>query len=356
MTTSPAGDLLRLNELQMIGTHNSFHQAAPPEEHQLLVDMNPEQAAQRTYSHPGLGTQLNDELVRQIELDVFADASGGLYATPALRTATDQGPYLADIPAMAKPGTKVLHEQDVDYHSVCPTLVGCLADVKSWSDEHPSHVPVAINIQFKDGPLIFPVPDQAKPEPWTADAMMTMEAEITSVFDREEIITPDDVRGVRETLNKAVLSDGWPTLGESRGKVMFLMINGDPYRSVYLFAHPKLDGALMFTNAEPGQDDASYLSIDDPVVDREKIADAVGEGYLVRTRADEPNVQARTGDTTTRDAALASGAQWVSTDYPAPKSEPGIDPDYVVGLPGGGAARCNPVTKPAGCEDAAIEP
>ena len=261
---------------------------------------------------------------------------------------------------MARPGTKVLHEQDVDYHSVCPTLVGCLTEVREFSDANPDHVPIAIHIQFKDGPLIFDVPDQAVPEQWTAAAMQEMEREITSVFDRDRIITPDDVRGVRDTLEEAVLADGWPTLGASRGKVMFLMINPEPYRSLYLLAHPNLDGALMFTNADPGKGDASYVSIDDPIAEGDRIAELVDAGYLVRTRADEPNVQSRTGDTTTRDAALAGGAQWVSTDYPAPRpdedGEAKVDPDYVVGLPGGHAARCNPVTAPDDCEDALIEP
>ncbi|MEZ5371863.1 MAG: phosphatidylinositol-specific phospholipase C1-like protein [Microthrixaceae bacterium] len=359
-TSAPLADSLRLNELQVVGTHNSFHKAAPPEEQELLAALNPEEAAKRTYSHPGIETQLVEEQVRQIELDVFADADGGLYANPALRGETDQELYVVDVPAMARPGTKVLHEQDVDYHSVCPTLVGCLTEVREFSDANPDHVPIAIHIQFKDGPLIFDVPDQAVPEQWTAAAMQEMEREITSVFDRDRIITPDDVRGVRDTLEEAVLADGWPTLGASRGKVMFLMINPEPYRSLYLLAHPNLDGALMFTNADPGKGDASYVSIDDPIAEGDRIAELVDAGYLVRTRADEPNVQSRTGDTTTRDAALAGGAQWVSTDYPAPRpdedGEAKVDPDYVVGLPGGHAARCNPVTAPDDCEDAGLEP
>jgi len=60
----------------------------------------------------------------------------------------------------------------------------------------------------------------------------------------------------------------------------------------------------------------------------------------VRTRADADTEEARSGDTTRRDAALASGAHFVSTDYPVP------DPrftDYRVGIPGEGVARCNPV-------------
>lgn len=356
-TTQRPNDDLRLNQMQVIGSHNSFHVAAPPEEYALLEALNPAQAVERTYSHPSITTQLTDEKIRQIELDVFADSTGGLYAAPSLRRQAGLADLLDEEPEMAEPGTKVLHEQDVDYHSICPTLIACLTELKTWSDANPSHVPVAINIQFKDGPLIFNVPDQAKPEKWTASAMKAMDEEITSVFSTDEIITPDDVRGKASTLSEAVLNNGWPTLGESRGKVLFLMVNGEPYRSSYLKAHPGLKGGILFTNADPGQPDSSFVGVDDPVADSGLIKDLVGKGYLVRTRADVPNVEGRTGDTTRRDAALASGAQWISTDYPGPdgaKRQYGTD--YIVRLPGFRAARCNPVTAPDDCDDATVEP
>ena len=62
--------------------------------------------------------------------------------------------------------------------------------------------------------------------------------------------------------------------------------------------------------------------------------------------------EARTGDTTRRDAAFASGAQIVSTDY---EVEDPRWPGFVTDLPGDGPARCNPVSAPEGCEDAAFD-
>jgi len=72
----------------------------------------------------------------------------------------------------------------------------------------------------------------------------------------------------------------------------------------------------------------------------------VQQGYMVRTRADADTEQSRSGDTTRRDAAFASGAHFISTDYPVP------DPDftdYQVTMPGGNIARCNPVNTTAEC-------
>ena len=71
-----------------------------------------------------------------------------------------------------------------------------------------------------------------------------------------------------------------------------------------------------------------------------EIQDSVKQGFLVRTRADADTVEARSGDTKRRETALASGAQYVSTDYYVPRTE---FSDYKVGLPDGAVTRCNPV-------------
>lgn len=349
---STPDDSLRLNEIQVIGTHNSFHVEPPADELQLLSDMDPEAAEERSYGHPPLGDQLDEQRIRQIELDIFADSQGGLFANPVMA-----GPDATPDPAMLEPGTKVLHEQDVDYHSNCLTLVACLEEVKAWSDANPDHVPIAINLQFKDGPLIFPVADQAVPEKWTTLAMDGLDDEIRSVFDEDQIITPDDVRSAYTSLEQAVQEEGWPTLKESRGKVMFLMVNPEPYRSLYLEGHDLLKGRVMFTNSEPGEDDAAFIGRDDPVADGDEIRDLVEQGYLVRTRADADGVEPEAGDTDRLEAALASGAQFISTDYPGPDgAQEKLGTDYVAQLPGFLPARCNPVTAPEGCVDERVEP
>jgi hypothetical protein len=351
-TTVGADDDLKLNQIQVIGTHNSFHTEPPPDELAQLAALDAEQAEQRRYTHQPLATQLEEQKVRQLELDVFADSKGGLYEDPAF---APEGS--APLAGMGEPGTKVLHEQDVDYHSVCPTFEGCLEEVRSWSEDHPGHVPIAIHVQFKDGPLIFDVPDQAVPEKWTTEAMDGLDEEIRSVFAPEQVITPDDVRGEYDTLEQAVLAGNWPTLGESRGKVLFLMINPEPYRSIYLEGHDGLEGRVLFTNAQPGQPDASYVGIDDPVAEGDRITELVELGYLVRTRSDANGVDAEADDTTRLEAALASGAQWISTDYPGPDgAQEQYGTDFTAQLPDFLAARCNPVTAPPGCVDAAVEP
>jgi len=54
-----------------------------------------------------------------------------------------------------------------------------------------------------------------------------------------------------------------------------------------------------------------------------------------------------------RDAALASGAQWISTDYPVPN--PAFGTGYQVMIPMGTPGRCNPVSAPPDCTSLDIE-
>jgi hypothetical protein len=154
------------------------------------------------------------------------------------------------------------------------------------------------------------------------------------------------VRGNHKTLEEAVLHNDWPTLAMARGKVAFLM-DQRPVGPVYLQGHPSLRGRVIFTNAKPGQPDCAFTEENEGTP--EEIAALVRKGYLVRTRTDENTKEAHTSDTTRRDAVLASGAQLLSTDYPA--SEPSTWTAYSVSLPDRAAARCNPVNGPTFCSN-----
>ncbi len=344
---------LDLNQIQSLGTHNSYHVMPRPALFQLLVGLIPETIAWE-YNHLPLDEQFEDQGVRQIELDVYADPTGGLYALrPAL--AFVQDPILSPDPEMFEPGMKVLHVQDVDFESTCLTLVDCLLAVKGWSDEHPRHLPITILIEVKEDPIQDPFNlGFAVPIPFGAAEFDDLDAEIRSVFPPARLLTPDDVRISGDTLEASVLAGGWPILGEARGLIMFAMDNGGSFRTDYLAGHPNLEGRVMFTNGVPGAGDAAFVKRNDPIGDFAEIQDLVREGYLVRTRADADTVDARSGDTTQRDAALESGAHFVSTDYPVPN--PDFGTGYQVQIPGGAPSRCNPLTAPPGCRSLGLEP
>jgi hypothetical protein len=195
--------------------------------------------------------------------------------------------------------------------------------------------------------------DFTEPVPYTRDVFDELEAEISSVFPADQVFTPDELRGDRETLSEAVLEEGWPTVDELRGKVLFALDDAGEERDVYRGDASSLEGRLMFTSADPGDPDAAFVRVNDPIEGGDLITELVQQGYLVRTRSDVPGEEAVTGDTTRREAAFASGAQYVSTDMYRP--DPTLGSDFVVELPGGAddvVAVCNPVTARDSCTEA----
>jgi hypothetical protein len=345
---------IHVNQIQVIGSHNSYHAGFPPSARKLMEIKNPKGLHGLDYHHAPLADQLSGG-VRQIEIDVYADTKGGRYAHPAILNMVAKAGLPADSEydphhVMDKPGFKVLHMQDIDVRSTCMTLIACLTDVRDWSKQHPQHLPIFILIETKEG-RDRNLPNSVTPETFTTPVFDALDKEIRSVFRSNEMITPDDVRGSSSTLVEAIHAGKWPTLAEARGKVIFLM-DQRHVEPIYTKGHPSLRGRVLFTNAEPGAPDAAFTEENDG--SREEIDALVKQGYLVRTRSDENTDQARTNDTTRRDLALSSGAQMISTDYPA--SEPSTWTSYVVKFPDGLIARCNPVTKPAGCVDQLLAP
>jgi hypothetical protein len=341
-------DQLKINQIQVIGTHNSYHAGFAPSAQKLWEERNPQGFSGLDYRHLPLDQQF-DAGVRQIELDVFADGKGGRYAHPAgeAMIAAAHLPSDPDFDAdgvMTKPGFKVIHMQDVDYRSTCQPFVACLEVVRRWSHAHPKHIPIFILVETKEGKSNNPA-QPTEPEPFTTSTFDALDAEIQSVFPPAELIKPDDVRGHFETLNAAVLAGNWPTLNKACGKVIFLM-DQRKVGPIYLADHPSLQGRVLFTNAEPGQPDAAFVELNDGPAS--EITDLVRKGYLVRTRTDADTREARTNSTTRRDAMMASGAQLLSTDYPS--NEPARWPGhFVVKFPNDAIARCSPANTSEVC-------
>ena len=342
------GPKVTINQIQVLASHNSYHVEPEPALLAALRTALGPAADGFEYTHRPLADEL-DAGVREVELDVFVeDPAGGRYAHPKLQPLLGLDPV---DPALAGPGLKVLHVQEVDYRSTCTTFVDCLEDIRDWSSAHPGHLPITIQIEAKDD--VIPDPLRlgfVQPLPWTAHDFAGLEAEIRSVFGDDQIITPEDVKGQSPTLAEAVGKGRWPTLNKARDQVMFVLDDKGAKRDAYRSQVPDIDDRLIFVDVPPTDPDAGVMVVNDPIGDGARIRDLVAQGFIVRTRADADTVEARSGDTTRRDAAFASGAQYVSTDYVFPDDHFGTG--YVADLPGSGAARCNPVNAPKHCDKA----
>lgn len=370
---------LRINQIQVLGTHNSYSQGTDPKVRALLDERvgplmkmmqekaSPAAQAKAAEYHPNdvsfsdslsySFTSLTDQLdagVRGLELDLNHDPAGGHFGYPAAYRVlaaggVDPTTFLPlDRTDMEKPGFKVFHMIDVDVRSSCNLFTTCLAQLRDWSDAHPDHVPIFVMLEAKAQAIpIFP--DSTAPVPFDAAAYDAMDAEILSVLGPKRVIMPDDVRGSYPTLEAAVRAGNWPLLEESRGKFVFMLITAldtGPLAS-YLEGRPNLEGRVAFLRSEPGQSHAAFLLLDNATYRPGEIERRVREGYLVRARSDIDTWEAKVNDLSRAAAAFASGAQIVSTDYYRAGNAFGTD--YVVRLPGGGEARCNPVNAPTTC-------
>lgn len=293
---------LRLNELQAMGTHNSYHVSPGPS----VKDLD--------YTHRPLPEQL-DNGARKFELDVHFNQPG-------------------------EP-IDVYHLEVLDMGSTCPQLGVCMQQLRDWSDAHPGHHLLYVMIEVKT-PYNQILVD---------DLFVTLEQEILSAWPRERVLAPDDVQGDAADLRAGLAERGWPSIEATRGKLLVVLHDDGFWRDRYVLNGT--GGRLLFPDAFGDLElpFAAVHTLNDPVGDAAKIAEVVDAGHIVRTRADADNVEPLAGDTARAEAALASGATFISTDYPPPKGEI----DYVFEIPGGTPSRCNPRTAPADCTAAMIE-
>lgn len=352
ITKETVDDCIRLNQIQVLGTHNSYKLAPTPALTELLDADNPGWADNIRYEHRPLKEQLGELGIRQLELDIFADPEGGLYAEPAGAVMTDDERFIR-AKEMLRPGFKVMHSPDVDYRTTCLTLKACLTEIRDWSSANPTHLPILIMIEIKDRPrpdwgsLSFVTPVMVD-----ESLISEIDEEIWDIFSQDHVITPDEVRGDFPSLEKAVLTHGWPTLAQSRGRVLFGLDNTDEHRDRYLSKSPNLKNRAMFTSSGPGEPTAAFIKMNNAINNHNRIKERILAGYIIRTRSDIPLHEARTGDTTRREAALTSGAQYISTDYP--EASP-FGSGYVVTLPDtDNPGRCNPISAPPSCRDTFI--
>jgi hypothetical protein len=268
----------------MKSTHNSYH-----------VETDGNDLQDWAYTMPPLDVQLGEHGVRHFELDVWYDEE--------------------------TEGFDVHHVPLVDEESTCPTLDACLSTVRAWSAAHPGHHTIFIHIEPKD-PIVADLEEH----------FAALHATIARNWAPSCLVLPSEVA-----------SRGFPTLGESRGKLLITMLDRGAWRDAY--AEVPLDERLLFLEGEDME------RIDDPIDGAADIQAALDAGRIVRTRADSGGVEAIAEDTTRLEAALASGAHIISTDWPAPVETH----DYVVEIPGGTPSRCNPVTAPGACASTDVE-
>lgn len=362
----------KINEIQVLGTHNSYAMPVDPAVSEIMgpifekmyaqysANMSEEQMAKfkeyhpntmsfeemLKYDHPDFQEQLNAGL-RSLEMDVYYDPTGNRFTKPASyevlkqKGVTNLAPF--DVDGLKQPGFKLLHMADIDFRTHYATYELGLQDLKKWSDANPKHAPIFIMIEAKDSgvPLL---PNSAEVLPFNDKAFAELDSVTAAILKRDKLITPDDVRGDFKSLEEAILAKNWPTVKESLGKFIFLLLPsaaGMSSENGYIKNHPILENRIMFVQSEIGQPHAAFLLLDNSLIRKKDIQDAVKKGYLVRTRSDIETYEAKVNDMSRAKAAFESGAQIISTDFFKEGNTYGTD--YRVKMPNEKPLRLNPI-------------
>lgn len=308
---------VRLNDIQVIGSHNSYKIGIEKPLWEYLFQLDSSMAKSLQYEHIQLTQQL-DLGIRNLELDVFHDPQGGHYSNPkGLDIVELSGEKFLPFDRekkLNKPGLKVFHVQDIDFRSHQLLFQEALLELLAWSNKNPEHTPIFITLNTKDGKI----PQLKDPLVFDADALENLDKEIKAVLPNEKLITPDLVKGDEESLKEAILGDGWPSLDEVKGRFLFVLDESETRCDLYLDKFPGLKNAALFINKPEGSPEAAFIIVNDPVGNFEKIQNLVSKGYMVRTRADSGTVEARNNDYTRFEKAKTSGAQIITTDYYLP--------------------------------------
>jgi hypothetical protein len=302
--SAPPLEEIRLNHLTMKGTHNSYHVKTPG-----VSVLDPE----NNYTHAELDVQADRLGVRQFELDVH---------------------YIPGI------GLRVYHTT-LDPSTNCEGFAGCMNVLLNWSNENPHHAPLWIFVEPKNLPVVV---DEL-------DILEMIQDEIAATWPANKTITPEDVQGNAPNLRTAIITEGWPTLEESRGKTLFVLLDKTEIRDLYVERNPTLENQTMFAIVDENHSLASVISFVNPNTHGDRLRNASDMGFMVRSRPDEATNEAQTANYSRFQLAMGTGANFITTDFPGNDQ----DANYAIWLPKG-PVMCNSQTAPSHCDARDLEP
>jgi len=314
-------DSLPMNEIRVLASHNSY-KVAPSERTMKFINRfkavlgEENQPFQLAYNHVPIPEQLSIYHIRGLELDVYNDPKGGRYFKHRLNIFIPKQRVKEEkYQALKLPGFKIIHIPDIDYQTNYQTLSSALDALNQWSIENPQHAPIFVNIELKgsalgDEAFILRLFGFKKAIPYDNPSLDSMDhlfrAKLSTLY------SPKDFLNREQTLQDRILHQGWPTLGEVKGRV-FIIVQGSGSH-----LYPMLGNAFLYGNAE--NPNGIFMLCDDPF-SNETLIQKNRNTHMIRTRTDAGTIEARTNDYNRLNKALSTGAQILSTDYyqPDPK-------------------------------------
>lgn len=279
---------LKINEIAVLGTHNSYQMLATPQK--LFLEKvrrflsSGEKGGNAEFEMDTYTEQL-EKGVRNLEIDIET---------------VDKNGEVSFI---------VTHKPIEDNASSAYDFAKGLEEIALWSDNNPNHLPVYLLIEPKGK-----VSEINNMKNFSVGYAEKLDKTIRDVLG-DRLLTPKQAIGDYKSLEEMRMADSWPTLKEAAGKIIVLLHPCD-VTDEYINTDASLSSQAMFPMLRFDSIDKSYASFildNDPETAKENNRKTVGEkNLMVRTRADNyPD-----SDEELYRLADECGSHIITTDYP----------------------------------------
>lgn len=254
---------VKINEIAVVGTHNSYQFRATLPKRALLrvlqiISLG--KIENKAIFEMETFTQQLQQGVRNLEIDIEA---------------VDDNGEVSFI---------VTHQPIFDNVSSAYDFAKALKEIAMWSDNNPGHLPVYLLIEPKGD-----VTEINNVKNFSVDYARELDKVIREVLG-ERLLAPEEVMGEYESFEEMRKADDWPTLKKAAGKIMVLLHPCDVTQG-YIDTDTSVKTQAMFPMLRFGDIDKPYASFildNDPASAAENNKKTVGENNLmVRTRADD---------------------------------------------------------------------
>lgn len=279
---------VRINEIAVLGTHNSYQLLPTAQKYTFEKYM-------MLLSGGKKGNKLNFEMdtyteqlqrgVRNLEIDIET---------------VDEDGEVSFI---------VTHHPITDNVSSAYDFAKGLEEIALWSDNNPKHLPVYLLIEPKAD-----IDEINNMKNFSSQYAKQLDEVISEVLG-DRLLTPKKAMGKYESLEKMRLADKWPTLEDAAGKIIVLLHPCDVTQQ-YIDADTTISVQAMFPVLRFDDIDKSYASFildnepDQATKNNKKTVDE--KNLMVRTRAD--NYPDFSDDRYS--LADSCGSHIITTDYP----------------------------------------
>ncbi len=282
-------DGVKLNEIAILGTHNSYQRLATAE---TRFAMNIIDAI--TFKKAGLDTfdfemdTLTEQLemgVRNVEIDIET------------------------LDKDEKIEFKVTHNSLIDNASSAYDFTKALQEIKMWSDNNPNHIPVIIIVEPKS--FVIEINGMKK---FSLEYAQELDKIVSDTLG-DSLLTPKDMLRDYASFKEMRENDDWISLKEAQGKILVLLHDCDVTES-YIALDETIKTQNMFPMLRYDDRNESYTSFilenDAWRASERKIENIDESNLIVRTRAD---VYPEYSDER-YEVIEDCGSQIITTDFP----------------------------------------